>query len=73
MDRDRLLKVLEEFFGFSEDWQDGTYFYNLTRVKEAFGLGTMTIDDFEEMEYSQIEELVDNIIEEFKVKESIYE
>lgn len=66
MDREKLLKILEEYFGFSDSWGDGTYFYNLNRVKSAFGVGTITIDDFTEIEYEQIEELADLIIEKFK-------
>ena len=66
MDKERLIKVLEGYFGFSESWEDGTYFYNLNRVKSSFNVGTVTIDDFTEMEYEQIEELADLIIEEFK-------
>lgn len=66
MDRQKLIKVLESFFGFSESWEDGTYFYNLNRVKSAFNVGTMAIDDFTEIEYWQLEELADLIIEEFK-------
>lgn len=65
MDREKLLKILEDYFGFSDKWQDGTYFYNLTRTKSAFNVGTVTIDDFEEMEYEQIEELTDIIIKQF--------
>ena len=66
MDREKLLKILEEYFGFSDSWSDGTYFYNLNRVKSAFAVGTVTIDDFTEIEYEQIEELADLIIEKFK-------
>lgn len=66
MNRDKLIKVLESFFGFNESWGDGTYFYNLNRVKSAFNVGTITIDDFTEMEHEQIEELADLIIEEFE-------
>lgn len=65
MDREKLLKILEEYFGFSDSWEDGTYFYNLTRVKSAFSIGTVTIDDFTEIEHEQLEELADFIIEEF--------
>ena len=43
--------------------KDGTYVYNLTRVKEAFGYGTMTIDDFEEIDSIFIDELADFILD----------
>lgn len=62
MDKKKLIKILEDYFGFSDQWHDGTYFYILNRVKGAFNVGTMTIDDFTEMEYEQIEELADLII-----------
>lgn len=36
-----------------------SYAYNLTRVKEGFVVGTVTIDDFEEFS----EEIIDDIVE----------
>ena len=65
MDREKLLKILEDYFGFSNKWKDGAYFYNLTRTKSAFGVGTVTIDDFEEIQYEQIEELANIIMKQF--------
>ena len=44
------------------DVPNDTYTYNLTRVKEAFEIGTMSLDDFEELDESNIDELVDYII-----------
>ncbi|PLR99540.1 hypothetical protein [Bacillus sp. T33-2] len=48
--------------GLTDEWEDGTYLYNLTRVKEAFNVGTMTLDDFVEID----EELVEEIFEAIK-------
>lgn len=40
---------------------DGTYYYVLTRVKEAFRVGTMSLDDIHEVDESFTEELVEEI------------
>lgn len=56
-----LIKKLENFFGVGDE--EGTYFYNLTRCKSAFGLGTMSIDDFEEITDEQIDELATYVLE----------
>lgn len=39
-----------------------SYIYDLTRVKEAFAIGTMSFDDFVEWEESRIAELVDELM-----------
>lgn len=44
------------------DGVDGTYYYCLTRVKEAFHVGTMTLDDFVEIN----EEFTDEILRLFQ-------
>ena len=56
-----LIKKLENFFGMGDE--EGTYFYNLTRCKSAFELGTMSIDDFEEITDEQIDELAAYVLE----------
>ncbi|NLD21660.1 MAG: hypothetical protein GX664_04140 [Bacteroidales bacterium] len=43
--------------GLTDDYMDGTYLYYLTRCKSAFAVGTMTLEDFKEID----EELLDNI------------
>lgn len=43
--------------GLTDDYMDGTYLYYLTRCKSAFAVGTMTLDDFKEID----EELLDDI------------
>lgn len=55
---ERLKDVLMEYFDINND----TYAYNLTRDKKAFGVGTMTLDDFEEFS----EETIDDIVEYIK-------
>ena len=52
---------LYEHLGFNG--VDGTYIYILTRVKEAFGYGTMTLDDFVEIDGDFVGELADLITE----------
>lgn len=59
-DKESLVNMLVDWFGLND--RDGTYFYNLTRVKEAFGYGTMTLDDFTEVEYDQVAELADEVL-----------
>lgn len=58
LDRQKLKEIIMDFF----DVPNNTYTYNLTRVKEAFEIGTMSLDDFEEIDESNIDELVDYII-----------
>lgn len=53
----RLKDVLMDYFDVNND----TYAYNLTRDKEAFGIGTMTFDDFEEFNEETIDDIVDYI------------
>lgn len=50
-------KKLFEHLGF--DGVDGTYLYWLSRVKEAFHVGTMTLDDFVEVDGDFVGELAD--------------
>lgn len=47
--------------GLTDEWQDGTYLYWLTRVKEAFNIGTMTLDDFVEIDKGFIDEIYEVI------------
>jgi uncharacterized membrane protein len=64
--KDELAEKLEDYFGFNGS--DGTYFYWLTRVKEAFHVGTMTLDDFVEIDGDFVDELADFILEQFNSK-----
>jgi hypothetical protein len=47
--------------GLTDEWKDGTYLYWLTRVKESFNVGTMALDDFEEVEYDLVDEIYEAI------------
>lgn len=69
MDKEELAQKLFTYFGFN--YIDGTYIYNLTRSKSAFNVGTMTLDDFEEIDEEFIYELADYILELFQDKEII--
>lgn len=60
-DRDQLVEWLNEFFG-----MDDTYHYYLTRDKRAFGVGTMTFDDFEELSPETVDELADHLLAKLK-------
>lgn len=61
MDREKLADLLYNYFEFN--CKEGTYWYCLTRVKEAFSMGTVTLDDFEEMTEETVEDLTDLIVE----------
>lgn len=58
IDRDKLLSVLSDYFCIGD-----SYTYELTRVKSAFEIGTMTFDDFQEWDDSMISDLCDYIIQ----------
>lgn len=66
MDKEKLIEKLYDYFGFN--YPDGTYIYCLTRTKSAFNVGTMTLDDFEEIDDEFIYELADFILEMIKEK-----
>lgn len=57
----KLKNILAQHLGLSDEWQDGTYLYYLTRTKSAFGLGTMTMDDFVEVDEELLEEIYEDI------------
>lgn len=44
MTKKNLINVLTEYFGLNNS--DGSYTYELTRVKVEFSVGIMTMDDF---------------------------
>ena len=54
----RLRQILLDYFGIGKD----CYTYELTRVKEAFEIGTMTFEDFVEWDEEQVEDLINHII-----------
>lgn len=56
--RDALLTFFREWAGIGD-----SYIYDLTRVKTAFGVGTMSLEDFEEWDDDRITQLVDDFLE----------
>ena len=62
----RLKEILAGQFGLSDEWIEGTYLYHLTRVKEAFSVGTMTLEDFEEVDEDFLEEVYEAILPVFQ-------
>ena len=56
-DVDIFYSKLEEF-----DVPNDTYAYNLTRIKSAFDVGTVTLDDFEEFNEETTRDLAEYII-----------
>lgn len=56
----KLIDILTDYFGINES--EGSYAYNLVRVKEAFDVGTMTFDDFQEFDQDTIDDIAEYII-----------
>lgn len=56
-----LIQKLIKYFGLNDE--DGTYYYMLNRVKSAFELGTMTLDDFTEISENELDDLARCILE----------
>lgn len=52
--------ILNEYFNIPND----TYAYNLTRVKDAFNVGTMSLEDFEEFNEETTRDLAEFLVEE---------
>lgn len=65
LDKEELMQQLYEHLGFNGT--EGTYIYILTRVKEAFSYGTMTLHDFVEIDGDFVGELADFILEKIGV------
>lgn len=57
----QIRNILASHFGLTDEWQDGTYLYHLTRDKEAFHVGTMTLDDFVEVDEDFLNEVFEDI------------
>lgn len=66
MTMENLINVLTDYFGTHK--QEGSYTYELTRVKEAFSVGTMTMDDFEEWDGENIDDLATYLWDRFADK-----
>lgn len=56
-ERDRLIELLSRYFAIGD-----SYAYNLTRVKEAFAVGTVTLDDFVEFDDEVVADITDHLI-----------
>lgn len=61
LDRGKLKEILIQYFDIGD-----SYTYNLTRVKEGFAVGTVTIEDFEEFDEEIIDDIVDYILEHYE-------
>lgn len=55
--RERLIQLLSRYFDIGD-----SYTYNLTRVKSAFAVGTVDLDDFEEYTEDDVANLADYLI-----------
>ena len=67
IDADVLKDILMQYFDINND----TYYYNLTRVKSAFDVGTMTLEDFEEFTEETVDDLVAYIIRQAPIVEDV--
>lgn len=61
IDKDRLIEVLTNYFSIGD-----SYCYNLTRVKTAFEVGTMSLEDFEEFDEETVYDLAEYIIKNYQ-------
>lgn len=61
LDREKLKEILMQYFDIGD-----SYAYNLTRVKEGFAVGTVTIDDFVEFDEEIIDDIVEYILEHYE-------
>ena len=57
--RDAVKQALNKYFSIGD-----SYTYELSRVKEAFYVGTMTLDDFEEWNEDNVSDLCDYLMKE---------
>ena len=71
--RERLTQLLSQYFNIGD-----SYTYNLTRVKTAFDVGTVGLDDFEEYTEDDVANLTDYLLDNgvivlpCKVGETVY-
>ena len=56
--RERLIQLLSRYFDIGD-----SYTYNLTRVKSAFDVGTVGLDDFEEYTEDDVANLADYLLD----------
>ena len=55
--REKLIELLTRYFTIGD-----SYCYNLTRIKTAFEVGTMSLDDFEEFDDDTVADIADFLI-----------
>lgn len=55
--KDKLKYLLMEYFSIGD-----SYSYNLTRVKTAFAVGTVSLEDFEEFDENFIDDIVEYLL-----------
>lgn len=65
LSRDKLIELLSGYFSIGD-----SNTYELTRVKEAFGIGTMTFNEFVEWSEDNVANLADWLIKELKEEEN---
>lgn len=56
--REQLIQLLSRYFDIGD-----SYTYNLTRVKSAFAVGTVDLDDFEEYTEDDVADLADHLLD----------
>lgn len=56
-DRENLIELLTDYFDIGD-----SYAYNLTRVKTAFAVGTVSLDDFEEFDDATVAKIADYLL-----------
>ena len=56
--KDKLKDLLMEYFTIGD-----SYSYNLTKVKEAFAIGTVCLEDFVEFDEEVIDDIVKYLLE----------
>ena len=61
VNREKVMSALRKYFSIGD-----SYTYELTRVKSAFEVGTISLDDFEEWEEENISDLCDYLIQELQ-------
>lgn len=72
MNKERLEQIKDAIareLGLTDDYMDGTYLYHLTRSKSAFAVGTMTLDDFKEIDEELLNEIF-NAIKPFFIEQA---
>ena len=66
LEREELIELLSRYFQIGD-----SYAYNLTRVKTAFEVGTMSLEDFEEFDEETVADIADYLIEHSKERHTM--